>query len=151
MAGLVIVIAGWLWGCSLVAPKFVRPQLSLASIELQGGNLLQQNFLVKLNIQNPNDRALPVTGVHVELRVAGESVATGVSTRPFIVPAQGDTQFDMKINANMALVLLKLAGRRDGMPESLDYSMTGGASIDLPFLHDVKFQQNGSFPLNGLR
>ena len=39
--------------CSLIAPKFEKPNLSVVSIRLVGGNLLQQNFLVKLYIQNP--------------------------------------------------------------------------------------------------
>ena len=51
-------------GC---APKFERPDLTVSGIEMQGGNLLQQNFLVKFQVQNPNQRALPVNGLHAEL------------------------------------------------------------------------------------
>ena len=54
---------------------------------MRGGNLLQQNFAVKLKIQNPNDRALPVSGLHAELNVGGEQIASGVSNRAFVVPA----------------------------------------------------------------
>ena len=111
--------------CSLVAPKFEKPILSVVSIQMAGGNFLQQNFLVTLNIQNPNDRALPVTSLHAELNVAGDVIATGVNNRPFVVPAQGSSQFDMTITANMALALLKLAGR-DKHAQSVDYELTGG-------------------------
>jgi LEA14-like dessication related protein len=140
-----------LTGCSVLAPKFTKPELSVASVELVGGNLMQQNFRVTLNIHNPNDRTLPVTRLHIELHIAGEEVATGVNTRAFVVPAHGDTQFDMSITANLALALLKLAGRKDAHADSIDYQMTGGASIDLPFLRDLPFHQNGSLSLNGLR
>ena len=143
---LLVVLAA-VSGCSLLAPKFTKPQLSVASIEMVGGNFLQQKFRVKLNIQNPNDRALPVTSLHVELNVAGERIASGVNTHAFVVPARGDTQFDMDITANMALALLKLAGRKDQRGDAIDYDMTGGASIDLPFLHDLPFHQNGAFAL----
>jgi len=138
-------------GCSVLAPKFTKPELSVASVELVGGNLMQQNFRVTLNIHNPNDRTLPVTRLHIELNIAGEQVATGVNTRAFVVAAHGDTQFDMSITANLALALLKLAGRKDAHADSIDYQMTGGASIDLPFLRDLPFHQNGSLSLNGLR
>jgi LEA14-like dessication related protein len=144
---LVWAFTAWVAACSLVAPKFERPEVSLTSIELVSGNLFQQNFLVKLNIQNPNDRALPVTGLHVELNVAGERLASGVSNRPFVVPAQGATQFDMTITANMALALLKLKERTDNHSDSIDYDLTGSASIDLPFLRDLPFHQQGSFSL----
>ena len=117
---------------------------------MRGGNLLQQNFAVKLNIQNPNDRALPVNGLHVELNVGGEQIASGVSDRAFVVPAQGESEFDMTVKANAALALLKLAAKMDQHADSIDYDLTGAASIDLPFLRDLPFHQSGSFPLNGI-
>jgi LEA14-like dessication related protein len=143
-AGLLALAA-----CSLVAPKFNRPNVSVVSIEMRGGNLLQQNFAVKLNVQNPNDRALPVAGLHLELNVGGEQIASGVSDHAFVVPAFGESEFDMTIKANVALALLKLADRRQHS-DSIDYDVTGGASIDLPFLHDLPFHQTGSFSLNGM-
>jgi LEA14-like dessication related protein len=144
---VLLAFTAWAAACSLVAPKFERPTLTVISIELLKSNVLQQNLLVKLNIQNPNDRALPVTSVHAELNVVGERVASGVSTRAFVVPAQGATDFDMTITANMALALLKLSQRTDKHSGSIDYEMTGAASIDLPFLRDLPFHQNGSFSL----
>jgi LEA14-like dessication related protein len=128
-------------GCT---PKFERPNLSVTSIEMQGGNFLQQNFLVKFQVQNPNQRALPVSGLHAELSVAGERIASGVSNRSFVVPPMGQTEFDMTITANMALALLKLSNQHG---DSIDYEVTGGASLDLPFMHDLPFHQTGSLSL----
>lgn len=143
--------AFWIGACSLVAPKFNRPNVSVVSIDTRGGNLLQQTFAVKLNIQNPNSRSLPVNGVHVELTVGGEQIASGVSDRAFVVPAMGESEFDMTIKANVALALLKLAAKMDQHADAIDYELTGAASIELPFLRDLAFHQNGSFPLQSLR
>ncbi len=137
--------------CSVLAPKFDRPNVSVVRIELRSGNLLQQNFAVKLNIQNPNDRTLPITGVHVELNVGGEQIASGVSDHALVVPAHGEADFDMTIKANVALALLKLADKMDQHSNSIDYDLTGAASIDLPFLRDLPFHQTGSFPLQGMQ
>lgn len=150
-AAVGLCLGAALGACSLVTPKFTRPNVSVVSIEMRGGNLLQQNFAVKLDIQNPNDRALPVTGLHVELNVGGERIASGVSDRAFVVPALGDTEFDMTVKANAALALMKLAAKMDQHSDSIDYDLTGAASIDLPFLRDLPFHQSGSFPLKGFQ
>jgi LEA14-like dessication related protein len=128
-------------GC---APKFERPNLTVTGIEMRGGNLLQQNFLVKFQVQNPNQRALPVNGLHAELSLAGERIASGVSNQSFVVPPLGQKEFDMTISANMALALLKLA---NGTGDSIDYQVAGAADLDLPFMHDLPFHQTGSLSL----
>lgn len=135
--------------CSMVAPKFNRPTVSVVGVELRGGNLLQQNFSVKLNVQNPNDRALPVRGLSVALNVGGDQIASGVSDRAFVVPPFGESEFDMTIKANLAVALLKLADKMNQHADSIDYDLTGSASIDLPFLRDLPFHQSGSFSLQG--
>src|SRR5882724_4469307 len=149
-----LLFIGWslcLVACSLMAPKFERPTLSVTGIELVNGNLLQQHFRVKFNIQNPNDRALPVSGLHASLSVAGEHIAQGQNDRAFVVLAKGDVDFDMMITANMALALLTLAKRTDQHADSIDYEVSGSASIDLAFLRDLPFHQTGSLSLKGMK
>jgi LEA14-like dessication related protein len=136
-----------LGACSLLAPKFNRPNITVIGIELRGGNLLQQNFAVRLNIQNPNDRPLPVHGLHAELNVGGEQIASGTSDRAVVIPAFGESEFDMSITANLALALLKLADRANQHADSIDYDLTGAASIDLPFLRNLPFHQSGTLKL----
>jgi LEA14-like dessication related protein len=145
-----LLFIGWtlcLAACSLLTPKFERPTLSVAGIELLNGNFLQQNFRVKFNIHNPNDRALPVSGLHASLSVGGEHVAQGQNDRAFVVPARGDLDFDMTITANLGVALVKLANKLNQHADSIDYDVSGAASIGLPFLHDLPFHQTGSFSL----
>lgn len=128
-------------------PNFIRPEVTVASIQLRSGNLLQQSFAVKLNIENPNDRDLPVQGLHVQLNVGGEQIASGVSDRAVTVPAHGESEFDMTITANLALALLKLADKANNHTNTIDYELTGAASLDLPFLRNLPFHQSGSLNL----
>jgi LEA14-like dessication related protein len=130
-------------------PKFNRPNVSVVAVELKSGNLLQQTFAVKLNVQNPNDRALPVKGLHLELSSGGEQIASGVIDHAFVVPPFGESEFDMTVKANMALVLLKLGQKADQNADSIDYEVSGAANIDLPFLSEVPFHQSGTFSLKG--
>ena len=147
-------LLGWglcLTACSLMTPKFDRPTVSVVDIEMLSGNLLQQKLKVTLNIQNPNDRVLPVSGLHASLSVSGDEIAAGANDRAFVVPAKGETRFDMMITANMAMALLKLADKSQQHGDSIDYDLSGSAAIDLPFLRDLPFHQAGSFSLKGLQ
>ena len=65
-----------------------------------------------------------------------------------MVPPLGETDFDMTINANMALALLKLANQH---ADSIDYEVTGEASLDLPFLMICRFIRSGSFSLKAFQ
>ncbi len=115
---------------------------------MQSGNLLQQSFLVKFEVQNPNQQPLPVHGLRAELSIAGQRIASGVSNRSFVVPPMGESEFDMTITANMALALLQLANQHG---DSIDYEVTGAASLDLAFMHDLPFHQTGTFSLKQFR
>jgi LEA14-like dessication related protein len=139
---VVSVACMWLAAC---APHFERPALSVAKIEYQGGNILQQNFLVTFNIYNPNSRSLPVSGVNAELSIDGDRIASGSSNRAFEVAPRGDTQVDMTIKADFAMGLSKLLKHSD----SLNYELNGAVSIDLPLFRSLPFHETGVFALSG--
>jgi LEA14-like dessication related protein len=134
--------------CALVHPHFEQPTVRVVAIQLRGGNLLQQTFAVKLNVQNPNDRALPVRELDFSLKLEGLDFASGLSEQAFSVPAHGDADFDMNISTNLALAVLKLADKRQQHADALSYELSGTARIDLPFTKQIAFHQDGSLPLS---
>ncbi len=83
-------------------------------------------------------------GCTPNLNVGGEQIASGVSDHAFVVPAFGESEFDMTITANMALALLKLADKANQHADSIDYDLTGAASIDLPFLARFAVSSNAA-------
>ena len=142
IAGAVLLSA-----CSTFTPRFERPELSVVDVRLLGGNLFQQKFRVTFDIQNPNDRALPVDHVSANLVMAGEPVASGATSRTFVVPARGETRFDMIVVANMATSLVQLAQRLNGADGAVDYELDGVVRLDLPLFHSLPFHEKGSFSL----
>jgi hypothetical protein len=47
--------------------------------------------------------------------------------------------------------LLKLADKMNQHADSIDYDVSGAASIDLPFLRELPFHQTGSFSLKDMQ
>ncbi|NNM61690.1 MAG: LEA type 2 family protein [Steroidobacteraceae bacterium] len=133
--------------CAVFTPRFERPDLAVVRIEMRSGNLFQQNFLVTLRIHNPNSRPLPVERVRAHLLFAGVELASGVTMRPFIVPARGDTSFDMMISANLAAGFTQFAQRLGAHRDSIPYELDGAVRLDLPLFRSLRFHDHGELPL----
>jgi len=141
------MLALTLGACALVHPHIEQPTVRVVAVQLRGGNLKQQTFVVKLNVQNPNDRALPVSELTFALKLEGVDFASGLSEEAFSVPALGDADFQMDISANLALVVLTLADKRQHHADSVAYELTGTARLSAPYMKKVAFHQSGSLPL----
>lgn len=134
-----------LGACSLV-PKFEKPTLELVSLKLADGNLLSQRFNARLKVHNPNDRALPVNGLHYTVEIDGKAFGRGESTRAFTVPAHGEAEFDMTLDANLAGAVAAVLTRRErAKGREVEYRLKGTVSIDLPLMRSLEFDQVGNF------
>jgi LEA14-like dessication related protein len=143
-----IPIVVWLAGCSALVPQLETPKLSVVNVEVTKTELWEQRMKVRLRVQNPNDRSLPVKGLTARLEVAGEEFATGVTAASFEVPALGEAEFDMDMTAHMAGALIKLLGRKgDAVGDAIDYRVTGKLSLSSGFLRSIPFEEKGSFNL----
>ena len=140
-------ITALLAACSVFAPKLEKPTLTVVSVKMLHGDLLQQTFRVTLKITNPNDRPIPIQGVSAELRVGGEVFASGASTDPVVLPALGDTQFDMTITAELALGILKLSKQLSSHADSIGYELTGAVRLKSHWIKTLPFHQTGTLPL----
>jgi LEA14-like dessication related protein len=136
-----------LGGCSLLVPKLETPKLSVINVELQKSDLWEQRMKVRMRVENPNDRPIPVKGLTVALDVQGQELAHGVSGASFNVPALGEAEFDMNMTANMAGALLKLLGSNNQLGDSVDYRVRGKLSLSEGLLRSIPFEDRGTFRL----
>ena len=142
-----LALAVLISACSLFLPKFATPKLSVVNIELQKSDLWEQRMRVRMRVENPNDRPIPVKGLNVVLEVQGQEIAHGVSGASFEVPALGEAEFDMNMTANMAGALLKLLGSGNQLGDSVDYRVTGKLSLSHGLMRSIPFEDRGSFKL----
>lgn len=143
------IVTFMLSSCALLVPKLETPRLSIVNVELQKGDIWEQRLRVRMRVQNPNDRVLPVRGLSYTLEVNGQEFARGMSAASFTVPALGEAEFDMDVTANMAATLIKMLGRGgSSVPESIDYRIIGKVSLSEGLLRSIPFEERGTFALN---
>ena len=117
---------------------------------MTSADIFNQQFVVKLNVENPNDRELPITGIDYKLFLEGDSFAEGVSKKPFTVPAQGDTDFDMTVRTNFVSGAGRLLSRLNGR-DQVNYVVEGKVLTDISMLKKIPFQETGTVNLKVLR
>ena len=126
--------------------KMEKPHLEVVNVQMLKGDLLQQEFKVRMRVDNPNDRELPVRSITYKLELAGEEFAQGESVSSFTVPAKGSTEFDLSMKANAANMVLRLlsGGRK---LENLEYRLVGKVSLSSGMMRSIPFDQKGEFKL----
>jgi LEA14-like dessication related protein len=121
------------------------PKLSVVSMKVQSADLFSQRLNVRMRVMNPNARELPIKAIKYRIEVSGTELAQGLADIPFVVPAQGEADFDLPVTANLASLLPKLlSGRGSG---TLDYRLVGDVSLSSGFLRRIPFDERGSVKL----
>lgn len=140
-----LLLAVALSGCALFVPKLKTPRLSIVDVEIRKANFMEQDLRVRLRVENPNDRSLPVKGLSYTVYLGGSEFATGASDASFVVPPLGTAEFKMDVTANAAGALFAILGKPRGQP--IDYRMQGRVELLHGWLRSIPFEQSGSFSL----
>jgi len=136
-----------LGACSSMVPKLESPRLKVVDVAMTSGDVFNQNFRVRVNVENPNDRELPIKGIDYQLFLQGDSFAEGVSTAPFVVPAKGATDFDLTVRTNFVSSLGRLLTRLNGK-KTVEYVIEGKVLLSSGLLRKIPFQSSGSVDLS---
>jgi LEA14-like dessication related protein len=136
----------FLAACSVIPTDLKTPEVSFVSLRAIEASVFEQRLEVRMKVRNPNSIELPVNGLDVDLELAGEPFAHGVSAREFVVPALGEAEFDMNVTANAMTTLLKIVGGEHKSKE-IDYRIKGKLSTRLGLLRTIPFDEAGTLPL----
>jgi LEA14-like dessication related protein len=136
-------------GCAALPTNLETPEVSFVGLKAIEASMFEQRLEVRMKVRNPNAIELPVNGLDVDVELAGEPFAHGVSAREFVVPAGGEAEFDMLVTANAASALLKIAGS-DRKSDEIGYRLKGKLSTKVGLLRTIPFEESGTLPISDL-
>lgn len=136
--------------CSSMGSKLETPRLNVTSLAMTSGDIFSQNFLVRLNVENPNAEELPIKGIEYKLFLQGDSFAEGTNSKPFTVPANGETDFDMTVRTNFTSSIGRLLTRLNGKTR-VEYVFEGKVMLQSGMVRSIPFQESGSVDLATMR
>lgn len=112
--------------CAPLPARFDPPSVTVSDVRMGTAGLLEQQYFVKLRIQNPNDNDLLVKGLSFELELNDQAFAKGVSPRSVTVPRFGTELVEVETVSGIASILRQLGAMTSetGM-ENLRYRIKG--------------------------
>jgi LEA14-like dessication related protein len=117
------------------------------NISMTSADMFSQEFTMHMHVQNPNDRELPVKGIDYQLFLGGDSFAEGVTNRAFVVPALGETEFDLPVRTNFVSSLGRLLSRMNGQ-NKVSYLIEGEVFLDSGMFRKIPFRHGGDVDLD---
>ncbi len=132
---LLCFLSLWLSGCANLS-TFEHPRVSLVDMQLRGGRLLAQDFLLTLRIDNPNAYGFNLNGAVADVFLNGQPVARGLSDHAVKVPAYGQADLDLIATVQTFQILKQILNL--GLKQPIDYRIQGHLSASRGFSRDIR-------------
>ena len=130
-------------GCAVFNRSYVEPEVTLANVEMLKANLWEQSFRLRLRVDNPNSRNLPIRGMHYQVYLNNMRLATGVTDKAFNVPAYGSEYFDITVRSNIWRHLSDLVKLVEHQ-QPVNYRIDGHIRTGLFLSHKLTLREEGT-------
>lgn len=145
-----VVLAGALalCGCAGMQGKMEPLSVTVSDLRMGTASILEQQYFVKLRVQNPNDTELQVKGVSFTLDLNGESFAKGTSGEAFTVPRFGSVLTEVETVSGLAGILKQVNAMSGGAVEKgISYRIRG--RLVTTNAGSIAFDERGEFKPGG--
>ena len=133
-----------LGGCSSwLTDDFRDPEVRLLKVDVVKAKLLEQKFVLRFRIDNPNDISLPIRGLNYNVKLNGVLLAEGQSDKSFTVPARGHQTFEVPVRTNLWRHLKRIVNSLEDPDEPISYQLQGEVKTGLMLGRSVHLQRNG--------
>lgn len=145
MRGLLMLALLLSGGCSTwFGSSFERPEVQLVDAEIIQARLHQQEFKLKLRIDNPNNTSLPLRGISYDVQLNDIPLGNGHSTRLIKVPANGHTYVELPVYTNIWRHIRSLVRILEKPDQPISYALQVQVKTGLLFSKKVNVSRRGS-------
>lgn len=146
MLGLLTVLSGCSSFSWFADNDFKNPEVQLTKVELVKARALEQEFLFRYRIDNPNDVSLSVRGLVYRVHLEGIELANGESGYSMEVPPNSFVYYEIPVHTNLWRQLKQMKQlvrllKKDDKP--IRYQLDGELKSGLVFGRRVPIANNG--------
>lgn len=131
-----LFIAAGLAGCAGLPPNWEAPGVTISDFGVGSVSLFEQQFNLRLRIQNPNTEDIRIDGIAFDLEINDEPFATGVGNRAVIVPRFGSAFMPVEAVSSLGSMIRqfgKLMTERPGFNYRIKGVLSVGGGTRIPF------------------
>ncbi|MEN0105436.1 MAG: LEA type 2 family protein [Pseudomonas sp.] len=140
---LLLGLFSGLGGCSWFAGDLQDPSVALQKVEVVKAKLTEQEFLLHLRLDNPNDSDMPIRGLTFSLYLNDIKLADGEADIWATVPANGHRTLKVPLRTNLWRNLKPIAKMLEKHDEPIRYRFYGVADTGVLFGASVHLERNG--------
>ena len=142
------VLALLVTGCAGLPSGMEAPTVTIADFGAGGGGFFEQQFNLKLRLQNPNNSELKIDGVSFALEVNDAPFANGVGNQPVTVARFGTAFLPVEAYSSLGGMIRQIGGFLQGDKRALRYRIRG--SLSVAGGTRIPFERSGEFDLGAL-
>jgi len=124
-------------GCAGTQSRLEPLSVTLADIRPAQIGLLEQEYAIKIRVQNPNNAQVRIDGLSYQIDLNGDLFAKGVSRQSTSVEPFGEIVLDATAVGNLGSIVNQFAKmEKSGPPERFSYRLKGKVAsgpTSLPF------------------
>ena len=140
---LLSLLAG-LAGCSTwFSSDFRDPRVQLKNVEIIKARLLEQEFMLRSRIENPNEQRLPVRGLVYTVHLNDIELASGESSGWTTVPGNGFEYYEVPIHTNLWRHMKYIVRLLEKPDRPIAYRLDGELKTGLMLGRRVHISTNG--------
>jgi len=145
-AALVIAIS--FAGCAGLPPGAQAPAVTISDFGVGNAGLFEQQFDLKLRIQNPNPEEFKVDGMAFDLEINDQAFAKGVGNQMVTVPRFGSAFMSVEAVSTLGGLLKQFGRIAQGDKPIFKYRLKG--SLSIAGGTRIPFEQLGEFDFSAL-
>jgi len=116
-------------GCAGLPSNLEAPTVTISDIAVANATLFEQQFNLKLRIQNPNPEDLRIDGMAFDLEISDPSFAKGVGNRLVTVPRFGSGVISVEAVSSPGGIIAQFSALARAKNVGLKYRIRGRLSV----------------------
>ncbi|MGI9219547.1 MAG: LEA type 2 family protein [Woeseiaceae bacterium] len=144
---LAVVVLTLLSACVGIRPGFETPTVTVKSLRALPSESALPDFEIVLNVLNPNNESLKLSGVSYTVSLAGHDVVKGVGNDLPVIEGYGEADLTLTASANLfagiGLIRDLMSSPNDNIPYEFEAKLDPG-----PLSPSIRIKDKGEISLN---